>query len=672
MIKSSGAFFGFILMNFILFSGLISATIDITQPLDKYNFGDIIYTTVTTNPAEVSGNFEINLVCDGNSVNLYKISPASSAFSSGYEQKINHVISLSREFIGNLSGTCYIKSFIGSETVSSNHFLLSSLIDVKASADKYAYNPGEKIILTVDSKKANGIMLNGFVDISGAYNGTEVVSNGVLVKEIQLAEDALPGKKQLSFVAYDEKNGATFLNSGVTTLIYEIQQVPTKIDISTLSEEAKPGESYEFVVDLLDQSGSAIDTTLSAVLISPNNKKSTIEINSAKTGSINIPKNMTPGKYIISATYANIIEEKSFIVPENLEVEVSFNQNSSSINVKNIGNVIYKNSLNVSIGNEVVILAINLKIGEEKRYNLRAPNGNYEISVNSANSSLFTGNAILTGKAIGVSSGSGLSIFEAYPLVWIFIAIILLISGIIIFVKRKSRTVDYSKRVNKKEESIPLEKLSSQTYEKKQFLDLAKPIVNEAESSLSMKGNKDYCSIVSVGIKNKSKLGANAQNAFNEIVTQTKGDFGVIDNRGEHVLIIYSPLMTKTFKNELLASKTAVEIKEKLDAYNRRFNDKISYNIGINAGDMISSVIKGKLNYTSLGNSIVLAKRISDISEGKVLISEAIRQKLMRELKVNKFEHSLGNLYIYEILKIVDSEANQDKLRDLLKRTSFS
>lgn len=130
--------------------------------------------------------------------------------------------------------------------------------------------------------------------------------------------------------------------------------------------------------------------------------------------------------------------------------------------------------------------------------------------------------------------------------------------------------------------------------------------------------------------------------------------------------------MTKTFKNELLASKAAVEIKEKLDAYNKKFNDKISYSIGINAGDMISSVSSGKLNYTSLGNSIVLAKRISDISEEKVLISEAVRQKLMRELKVNKFEHNLGSVYIYEILKIVDTEANQDKLKDLLKRTSFS
>ena len=670
MIKNKGMFLVFII-SLILFSGLISATIEITQPLEKYNFGDTIYTTVTITTTEVSGNFEINLICNGNSVNLYKISPASSAFSANHRQEINHAISLSREFIGNLSGECYLYSFIGAESVYSNHFKLSSLIDVKASTDKYTYKPGEKIILTVNSEKANGLMLNGFADISGAYSGTEVVSNGVLVKMIELANDSLPGEYQLSLVAYDEKSGSVFSNSGIATLTYEVQQVPTKIDISTLSEEATPGEAYEFVADLLDQAGNAIEVSLSATLTSPNNEKTLIELNSAKTGSIEIPKNMTAGKYIISVTYSQLTEEKSFVVPDFPNVEIEFNQNSSSVIVRNTGNVRYQDDLNISIGDEIVTLKLDLKIGEEKKYGLKAPNGNYDISVNSAAGTLFTGNAILTGKAVSIDSGNGIMIFEAYPLVWVFIAIILLIAGIVVFTKHKTRTIDYS-RIRHKEKDIPIETLSSQTHEKRQFLDLAKPIVEGAESSLSMKGEKDHCSIVSVNMKNKSKLGANAQNMLNEIITQAKGNSGVVDDRGDHVLIIYSPLMTKTFKNELLATKAAMEIKEKLDAYNKKFNEKISYNLGVNSGDMISSVVKGKLNYTSLGNSIVLAKRISDLSSEKVLVSENIRQKLIRELKVNKFEHNIGNASVYEILRIADTEANQDKLRDLLKRTSFS
>jgi class 3 adenylate cyclase len=312
-----------------------------------------------------------------------------------------------------------------------------------------------------------------------------------------------------------------------------------------------------------------------------------------------------------------------------------------------------------------------LVTGAEKKYNLRAPSGEYEISVESTQGNLFTGNAVLTGRAVGVG-GSGLGVFESYPIVWIFLALILLIAGIIVFIKYKNRTVDYTKRSKKREEPVTLEKLSSQTHEKRQFLDLAKPLVEEAESSLSMKGTKDYCSIVSINIKNKAKLGGNTQNIINEIITQEKGDFGVVDNRGDHILIIYSPLMTKTFKNELIATKASIGIKEKIDAYNKKFNDKISYNIGINGGDMISSTSGGKLSYTSLGNSIVFAKRISDLSEAKVLVSEKIRQKLLRETKVNRFEHKLGDMTIYEILRIADTEANQDKLRDLLKRTSFS
>ena len=146
----------------------------------------------------------------------------------------------------------------------------------------------------------------------------------------------------------------------------------------------------------------------------------------------------------------------------------------------------------------------------------------------------------------------------------------------------------------------------------------------------------------------------------------------MVDSRGSHLLIIFSSLITKTFRNEIIAVKVAMKIKEEIESYNRLSKDKIEFNIGINSGDMISSLNNGKLNYTSLGNAVILAKRISDLSSGKIFVSGVFRQKLMRELKVNKIEHALGNVEVFEVTRIADVEANADKLRDLLKRTGFS
>ena len=137
------------------------------------------------------------------------------------------------------------------------------------------------------------------------------------------------------------------------------------------------------------------------------------------------------------------------------------------------------------------------------------------------------------------------------------------------------------------------------------------------------------------------------------------------------MLIIYSPLVTKTYKNEIIASKAAWKIRNELDKYNSKFKDRIRYNIGLNAGDMVSALLNGKLVYTNIGNGVVLAKRISDLSEGKILASQSFRQKLMRELKVNKTNMTVGNSEILEVIAMADVDRNQDKLTDIMKRSNF-
>jgi class 3 adenylate cyclase len=400
-----------------------------------------------------------------------------------------------------------------------------------------------------------------------------------------------------------------------------------------------------------------------------------LNVISGTTGIIDFPSNAAPGNYILTAEIGDLSVEKQFTVKEVANISVMLLEDLKMVSVINIGNTPYADSLNVTIGNETETIFVDLELGEEKRYSLRAPDGIYDVFAQIGTFSAVK-QLSLTGHAVSVGSWTGVGLLEQYPLIWIFIVAILITAGIIVFMKfRNNRTYDYKaraeERAKKEMKDEDLNEISRKAFQKKQFLNLANPVVNEAQSVPTLKGNKDNCSVVSVNVKNYASLGAEARNKLNEIISTAKDRFGVLEFRGQHMLIIYSPLVTKTYKNEIIASKAAWKIRNELDKYNSKFKDKIKYNIGLNAGEMVSALLNGKLVYTNIGNGVVLAKRISDLSEGKILASQSFRQKLMRELKVNKTNMTVGNSEILEVIAMADVDRNQDKLTDIMKRSNF-
>jgi len=674
MIKRGGLISIFTLA-FLFSCVLASATIEITQqPFEVYNLGDTIFTSVSVTPSLVNGSFEINLVCDGNSINFYKISPAESAFSPNVLQKINHKIILTREFIGSLLGNCYIESFLGSERTSSNHFLLTDDISLTAKTDKSSYNPGEKVTVSLEAMKANGILLNGNFEVSSSASLSGTVEKGIATTSYVLTNNVAAGKYELVVYVYD-KDSSGILNQKKTSVYYEVKQMPTKLEIGLASFEALPNQNYTFSVDLTDQTELKMNGTVSVEYVSPKNEKKKLEVLSGSSGTINFEGEATPGNYILTAKIGNLSVEKDFIVAEVANISVVLLEELSMVSVTNVGNVPYEESLNVTIGNETQTIQVKLGVGEEKRYNLHAPDGLYDVI---AQTGVFstTKQLSLTGRAISVGKWDGLGMLEAYSFVWLFIGGILVIAGVIVFLKfRNNRTYDYKarshERAQKEMKDEDLNEISRKAFQKKQFLNLANPIVNEAQSVPTLKGNKDNCSVISVNVKNYAHLGVEARNKLNEIISTAKDKFGVLEFRGQHMLIIYSPLITKTYKNEIIASKAAWKIRNELDKYNSKFKDKIIYNLGLNAGEMVSSLLNGKLAYTNIGNGVVLAKRISDLSEGKILVSPSFRQKLMRELKIAKTNFHIGNSEILEVIGMSDVDRNQDKLTDIMKRSNF-
>lgn len=668
---------GLILFALVAFFSLtlVSASIEITQPFEAYNFGDEIYTTVTINPLSVSGNFEINVVCSNSSANVYKIAPADGAFSAGQIQRINHKVVLKKEFIGNLSGDCYIEALLGKEVVNSNHFLLTGDMSLTVNTDKYSYNPGESVIWNLEAIKVNTRNLNGALEVSGNQSFNEAIINGKASGSFALDSNAMAGKYQLDFFAYDSDSSG-ILNQKTVSVYYEVNRVPTSLNIALVSFEATPGEDFSFSADLLDQSGERVESALNVVYISPKGEKKSLNINSGSMLSINFAKNDMPGEYRLIVSSGDIKDEESFFVKEVQDVSIEFLEGAPVVIVKNTGNSYYSNNLSLTIGDEIKSVLVELDVGQEKRYNLGAPNGLYDVIVSMGGLDIQK-QLSLTGRAVSVNDSNGFGLWENQLFVWTFIAIILILAGLILFFKFRKRVtynaVERSEKRNvAKERHEPLEEVSKRAYEKKQFIDLAKPLVDEAQSSPTARGSKSYVSVISLNVKNYSTLGLEARNLLNETIVDAKSKSGVVESKGNHILLIFSPLITRTMENELIAVKCAMKIKERIDVYNKRFKDKIEYNMGVNAGEMVSALVGGKLQYTSLGNGILLAKRISDMDNGKVLVASSVRSKLMRALKVNKISHSLGNVDIFDVFGIANVDSNQDKLRELLKRQSFS
>ena len=640
--------------------GNVSASIEISQPAENYNLGDSIYTTVTLNPVTVSGSFKIDLTCNGLTENLYKISPAEGHFTANNEQKVTHTLILTPEFIESLSGSCIISSSLGDEKVSTKSFTITKEVNINASLNKISYNPGESMTLNVHATKLDGSLLNGFLQVSGAKSFNKAIENGEAVETFSMPETSDAGNYELSLFVYDKDKNGEVLNSANKSLIFTINQIPSSVQVSLSDLEATPGEEYGFGLDLFDQAGKKMNGVISVTLVSPNNDKKQLTADSGTTGKYRFATNSTPGKWKLIASYNKVSAEKEFSVKAVPRLDFEFLE--SVLIIRNIGNDVYNKSIDINIGNEVITLDLVLNAGESKKYNLNAPTGDYNVKVNSDSNSVER-SLSLTGNAISVEESSGIDLFSEYPVLWIFI--ILLLVGFVALFFFKLRANNFFKLSDKFSRDKP--EIQEMPVKKLSMLDIAKPSVEQAEASLVQKGDRGRAAVVSVKIKNSDKLGQNAREELIRILSYAKEKKGMIDWKGDYIMIIFSSLVTRTYKNEILASKVAFDLMTKLNEYNKKFNNKIMFGIGVNAGDIISSVENGKLKYTSLGNTVILSKRVADLSNENMLVSEEIRGKLMRDLKVEKVA-MINNKQVYIVNKITDLEGNQEKLRNILDR----
>ena len=148
----------------ILLSQFAAAEIIINkQPDEVYSLGDIIpIPTTVKSVTEISGIFEMDLICDGHETNFYK---NGVSLAAGEEKKLEPSLVLMRNVIGELKGTCKIKSILGDEFKLTDEFEVSDLISIHPDFEQLEFNPGENTLLEGSAIKENGKDVNGFIEM---------------------------------------------------------------------------------------------------------------------------------------------------------------------------------------------------------------------------------------------------------------------------------------------------------------------------------------------------------------------------------------------------------------------------------------------------------------------------------------------------------------------------
>ncbi len=647
------------LMIIVMSINLVSAEVwFVNQPSQLYSLGDVMNIDVAVSSSGYQ--LEAQLNCQNQSRIIFLQYLVNGT-------KANIVQPLNRDSLGDMIGRCKIILKYGDDEEIGPDFSISENIFINAETkDKY-FEPGKDIVIKGRAEKANGKLLEGFYEITfGDINFSKKgdVQKGEFELNMTLPETIKAGSYLINISVYD-KIEEKISNKGAFIFTIGVKQVAKEIDIALGDQNVNPGGNLSFKIMLYDQSGEKIEGEASYLI-------ETLEVDTISKSLTEIDKeenffpetNLSPGYYKIKAYSAGLFGERQFYVEENEQAE--FKIINGTLVVKNIGNVNYQKSVQVKIGDIVELINDEIGLGEEKKYEIVAPDGDYNVIVTDGTDSFTSEGVGLTGRAIAIREVERGFFERSKFLAWAFL---LLVLGMFIFVSSrktlKGKFVLTDKLFGKRSEGREKAKVE----EKGGVVKVAAhPAIKKdtkiAEHSLVLSGKKYDTSLICIKIKNN--LEGMAKLNLDNILKAVHENKGTIYRAGDYIIPIFSPLTTKTFKTHVPAVKTALEITKKIQESNKKYKDKIEFGISVHSGDLVGQVHDNKLKFTSVANTVAVAKKIADLSDKEVLLSKTIHEKTIAEIKTNKTEKQ--GMEVFTVKDVINRDENKVYINEFLKR----
>jgi hypothetical protein len=648
----------------ILLFPLISAEIVINEaPKSLYNFGDIISIPIKiTSLAESGEIFTMNLICEGVQTEIHK---EYLFIQAGGVEARNPPVPLMKNFIGDLKGNCRIKYSFGSETKLTNEFIISDLINLNINTKEKNFAPEQQITIDGNAIKENGENVNGFVNMEFVQNNesenifvSDTVRNGTFSLKFSVPKNTASGRYPLKINVYEKDSKGETTNSGFYNYNIFITQIPANLEIIFDNKEIEPGEIIKVKAVLHDQTGEQISSMARITILNDNEKIiEQKEIATDEFLELQIPSSTPPADWKVMASSNGFESNSNFAIKavEKINTEII----NKTLIITNIGNVLYNHAVLVKIGEHPLNLDVLLDVGESKKYLLSAPDGEYAVDVVVNGISNANQNVLLTGKTIEIQE-SGF-ILENNTIIWVLVILVLGFIGLRLFKRRHKRSYfGYAPNAKSFGES------------KKETVQLKKSSVvarNKAELSLSIKGDQQDVSMICLRIKNIDKLKQSKtdyEKVLQEIVNLAEEQKAYVYGAQENIFLIYAPVKTRTFRNEKTAMEIAQKIEKIISSYNKLAREKIFFGISVNHGTIIASSEGNIFKFMSLGTLMNASKKLASVSDGEVLLSDKIREKLGAEIKTQKKETS--GVVGYAIREVRDDEKSKEFIRRFMQR----
>src|SRR3989344_7535488 len=326
-------------LNNIIFSILIigfllpfaSASVSISPPNQIYNIGDKLELSINVN----NGNsfLDVYLICN-NEVLIHK-----EYLELTSEKKIDITTLLDKNLLGeNNTGSCFIKAEFNSLSAFTSNFEITTRVDVSTSTKKTEFSPGESAVFNGKAVLANSKNLEGYAETSIEELGIQQITD--VKNSIFSFNFTIPGTvKSKTYMVTTKVYDKDSVNSGESSFIISIKQIPTSLEIQLNKQTFSPGEQVSITPLIYDQAGDTMQAQLALKITNPNGETTEQLINSQEEKQLVLETNSPPGEWKINLAGSGLTKERTFYITEKMLAAFEFV--NDSLIIKNTGNIPY-------------------------------------------------------------------------------------------------------------------------------------------------------------------------------------------------------------------------------------------------------------------------------------------------------------------------------------------
>lgn len=638
---------GFVLMVFlgVVSLSLASAQLQFTQPAAVYNQQEMLPFTVTVTQSTAQTNFlTVDLVCTTGATQLYR---APLTVGAQQPKSVSGSIPLSSAFVGVVRGSCTLRATYGQEQVSGPPFTISTRATLQIENLSKSLLPGSVLEVKGTARLENGKPLSGTLFVRSSALGIaleEPLANGSLSARVAIPDRARTGTYTLSFIGADGSLDALDSNQGTVEHTFQLTPVLSSLDIALSASSVLPGTTLLVTPRAFDQGGDSYTTPVLLTLLTPDQtviEEQTVPVGQAS--SFLLASTSVPGTWSIRARAGERTTERTFALVAHMNA--SFLLANTTLTVTNTGNVPYVKTVSLGIGEAREMKQLSLPVGGSKQFQLQAPDGTYTISANDGERA-FAQQSFLTGNAISITDSEGQRLLSRVSIGWV--ALLLLLAGVAIYYYRRVAKHDYYGSTPSSSVSAPVRTLSSLP---------ALPGKHQQVDG----GIRRPVPVIALKVRSHPSTSSNYEGIINRALDQAKAAGGEVrENNGYWLAFFPQPEAEDAMV--LRAVKAAEHMHHIFEEYNQHKSPQVSYGLAVHFDELI--VEQQPFRYTSLGNTLMVVKKLAEYAEQTVFISDKAHKFIASTTRSEKVHERNA----WKLKSISNRERHNQFIRGFMKR----